>query len=343
MNGGGGGRALRRGCGAAVGIGLALAAAAAPVRAHTSLPAYLEFSEIAPGTFSVVWRVPSVEGPPPALTPVLPAHCAAPDVPSAVRMPGSVITSGVVTCGRSGLVGRTIGIEGLQATIMDALVRIAFADGSSVTQVLRPQAPSFVVREPGDGHVDGWGYFRLGIDHILSGVDHLLFVFGILWIVAGFRRLLQAITAFTAAHSITLGLATLGVVRVPTAPVEALIALSIVLLAVEIARRDRGAGGLTARKPWLAAFTFGLLHGFGFAGALSQIGLPTGDVPLALLAFNLGVEAGQIAFIAAATVLLRATQALRVRPRPWMRAVPAYTIGSFASFWLLQRCAALFS
>ena len=114
------------------------------------------------------------------------------------------------------------------------------------------------------------------------------------------------------------------------------------LLAVEIARRDRGAGGLTARKPWLAAFTFGLLHGFGFAGALAQIGLPTGDVPLALLAFNLGVEAGRIAFIAAATALLRATQALRVRPRPWMRAVPACTIGSFTSFWFLQRCAALF-
>ena len=140
----------------------------------------------------------------------------------------------------------------------------------------------------------------------------------------------------------TAQIATLGVMRVPTAPVEALIALSIVLLAVEIARRDRGTGGLTARKPWLAAFTFGLLHGFGFAGALSQIGLPTGDVPLALLAFNLGVEAGQIAFIAAATALLRATQALRIRSRPWMRAVLACTIGAFASFWLLQRCAALF-
>ena len=144
-----------------------------------------------------------------------------------------------------------------------------------------------------------------------------------------------------ARFGITLGLATLGVVRVPTGPVEALIALSIVLLAVEITRRDRGTGGLTARKPWLAAFTFGLLHGFGFAGALSQIGLPTGDVPLALLAFNLGVEAGRIAFIAAATALLRATQALRIRPRPWMRAVPACTIGAFASFWLLQCCTAL--
>ena len=140
----------------------------------------------------------------------------------------------------------------------------------------------------------------------------------------------------------TARIATLGVVCVPTAPVEALIALSIVLLAVEIARRDRGAGGLTARKPWLAAFTFGLLHGFGFAGALSQIGIPTGDVPLALLAFNLGVEAGRIACIAAATALLRATQTLRFRPRPWMRAVSACTIGSFASFRLLQRCAALF-
>ena len=322
--------------------GLLLALTPAAAHAHTSLPAYLGLTELAPGTFAVIWRVPAVEGPPPAIVPVLPAHCTVPDIPTEVELPGSVVTNGVVACGETGLAGETIAIDGLRVTIMDALVRIAFADGASVTQILRPQEPSFVVGRQSSGRVDGWGYFRLGVDHILSGIDHLLFVFGVLWIVAGFRRLLKAITAFTVAHSITLGLATLGFVRVPTAPVEALVALSIVFLAVEIAQRDRGDPSLTYRRPWIVAFAFGLLHGFGFAGTLSEIGIPPADIPLALLSFNLGVEAGQLAFIAAALALLGSLRTLEIRPRPWMRAAPAYTIGSLASFWFLQRCAVVF-
>ncbi len=326
----------------AAGIGLLLALPAAPAQAHTSLPAYLGLNELAPGTFAVVWRVPAVEGPPPAIFPVLPAHCTVPDIPTEVELPGSVVTNGVVACGETGLAGQTVAIDGLRVTIMDALVRIAFADGTSVTQILRPQEPSFVVGGQSNRRVDGWGYFRLGVDHILSGIDHLLFVFGVLWIVAGLRRLLEAITAFTVAHSITLGLATLGFVRVPPAPVEALVALSIVFLAVEIAQHDGGAESLTYRRPWVVAFAFGLLHGFGFAGTLSQIGIPPGDIPLALLSFNLGVEAGQLAFIAAALALLASLRTLEIRPRPWMRAAPAYTIGPLASFWFLQRCAVIF-
>ena len=326
----------------AVSVGLLLALPAAPARAHTSLPAYLGLNELAPGTFAVIWRIPAVEGPPPAIVPVLPAHCTVPDIPTEVELPGSVVTNGVVACGETGLAGQTIGIDGLRVTIMDTLVRIQFADGNSVTQILRPQEPSFVVGAESNRRVDGWGYFRLGVDHILSGIDHLLFVFGVLWIVAGFRRLLKAITAFTVAHSITLGLATLGFVRVPPAPVEALVALSIVFLAVEITQRDRGAPSLTYRRPWVVAFAFGLLHGFGFAGTLSQIGIPPGDIPLALLSFNVGVEVGQIAFITAALALFAALRTLEVRPRPWMQSVPAYTIGSLASFWFLQRCATVF-
>ena len=326
----------------AVSAGLLLALPAAPARAHTSLPAYLGLNELAPGTFAVIWRIPAVEGPPPAIVPVLPAHCTVPDIPTEVELPGSVVTNGVVACGETGLAGQTIGIDGLRVTIMDALVRIQFADGNSATQILRPQEPSFVVGEQANRRVDGWGYFRLGVDHILSGIDHLLFVFGVLWIVAGFRRLLKAITAFTVAHSITLGLATLGFVRVPPAPVEALVALSIVFLAVEIAQRDREAPSLTYRRPWVVAFAFGLLHGFGFAGTLSQIGIPPGDIPLALLSFNVGVEVGQIAFITAALALFAALRILEVHPRPWMRSVPAYTIGSLATFWFLQRCALIF-
>ena len=323
-------------------IGLLLLIAITPAQAHTSLPAYLELNELAPGTFSVIWRVPAVEGPPPAIYPVLPAHCIVPDAPSAVQTLGSIITSGVVTCGETGLVGETIEIDGLRVTIMDALIRIAFLDGTSVTQVLRAQEPSFVVREGGAGRVDGWGYFRLGIDHILSGIDHLLFVFGLLLIVVGFRRLLKAITAFTVAHSITLGLAALGLVRVPPAPIEALVALSIVFLATELAQYERGNASLTYRKPWLVAFAFGLLHGFGFAGTLTEIGIPSGDIPVALLSFNVGVEAGQLAFITASLALFYSLRTLEIRSQPWMRPVPAYTIGSFASLWFLQRCAVIF-
>lgn len=326
---------------AAIGL-LLLLISVASVQAHTSLPAYLELEEVAPGTFTVVWRVPAVEGPPPAIYPVLPAHCSAPELPSAVQALGSVITSGVVTCGSAGLVDDTIAVDGLRVQIMDVLVRVAFLDGTSITRVLKPDDPSFVVNASRGSMVDGWGYFRLGVDHILSGIDHLLFVLGLLLLVAGFRRLLKAITAFTLAHSITLGLATLGLVHVPPAPVEALIALSIVFLAVELVQVERGHARLTHRKPWLVAFAFGLLHGFGFAGALSQIGLPSGDIPIALLSFNVGVEAGQLAFIGAALAGFFGLRAFELRPRPWMRLAPAYAIGSLASVWFLERCALMF-
>lgn len=322
-------------------IGLLLLTSVSPAEAHTSLPAYLELEEVAPGTFTVVWRLPAVEGPPAAVYPVLPAHCSVPEIPSSVNVPGSVVTSGVVTCGADGLVGATIGMDGLRAQIMDVLVRVAFLDGSRVTRVLKPDAPTFVVSPGGGSGADGWGYFRLGVDHILSGVDHLVFVFGLIWLVSGLRRLLYAVTAFTVAHSITLGLATLGLVHVPTAPVEALIALSIVFLAVELVHVERGHTRLTHRKPWLVAFAFGLLHGFGFAGALSELGLPPDDIPVALLAFNAGVEAGQLVFVGAALALFAGLRAVDLRPRWWMRLVPAYAIGSLASVWFLERCALL--
>ena len=323
------------------GIGLIVLLSAVSARAHTSLPAYLELNEVAAGTFTVVWRVPAAEGPPPAIYPVLPAHCSAPDVPAAVQALGSVITSGVVACGSAGLVDHLIAIDGLRVQIMDVLVRIAFLDGTRLTRVLKPDAPSFVVQMVQGSGTDGWGYVRLGIDHILSGIDHLLFVFGLLLLVAGVRRLVKAVTAFTAAHSITLGLATVGLVHVPPAPVEALIALSIVFLAVELVQYERGQMRLTHRKPWLVTFAFGLLHGFGFAGALSQIGLPSDDIPMALLSFNLGVEAGQLAFIAVALVVFAALRRVELRPQPWMRLVPAYIIGTLASLWFVERCALL--
>jgi hydrogenase/urease accessory protein HupE len=183
-------------------------------------------------------------------------------------------------------------------------------------------------------------YLRLGVEHILLGYDHLLFVLGLILVAASTRQLVMAITAFTAAHSITLAAAVLGVVHVPPKPVEAVIALSIAFVAVEIVRAREGKAGTAARAPWLVAFAFGLLHGFGFAGALSEIGMPEGHIPAALLFFNLGVEAGQLLFVAAVMVSAALVRLVRLPLPRWAALAPPYVIGSVAMFWVLQRVAA---
>lgn len=237
-----------------------------------------------------------------------------------------------------GLDGWNVTVHGLPSTMVDVLVRIAMADGRVVLQVLRPDAPSFPFTAETAGPAAG-GYFRLGVEHILFGIDHLLFVLALVLIVRGVGLLVKTITAFTVAHSITLGLATLGYVQVPSAPVEATIALSIVFVASEILRRRRGERGLTERAPWLVAGIFGLLHGFGFAGALSEVGLPANDIPLALLFFNLGVEAGQLVFV---VVMLGFIESLRrIRLPEWAPILPPYAIGSIAMFWVIQRTIAI--
>jgi hydrogenase/urease accessory protein HupE len=220
--------------------------------------------------------------------------------------------------------------------MVDVLVRISLTDGRVVSRLLRPDAPSFVFGKETAGPAAG-GYFVLGVEHILSGIDHLLFVLALVLIVRGVGLLVKTITAFTIAHSITLALATLGFVKVPSAPVEAVIALSIVFVAAEIVRARRGEHGLTERAPWLVAGTFGLLHGFGFAGALAQVGLPQNDIPLALLFFNLGVEAGQLAFVAAVLAVLALVRRANITFPRWTPLVPPYAIGSIAMFWVIQR------
>ena len=311
--------------------------------AHTTLPAYFELTESRPGTFELIWRVPAAEGPPPAIYPVLPANCLRVKDSSETATPSFLLTRAVIDCGAKGLVDQELLIEGLHVTIMDVLVRITFVDAAKFTRILRASQPSVVVRKGERDRGDALGYARLGLGHILTGIDHLLFVLGLLLIVAGFPHLLKAITAFTMAHSVTLGLASFGVVRLSPTPVEAVIALSIVFLAVELARHHGGADGLTYKKPWLVAFMFGLLHGFGFAGTLTQIGIPASDIPLALLSFNVGVEAGQLGFIAVVLALVYSLRTLEITPPAWTRPIPAYTIGSFASFWFLNRCALIFA
>ena len=354
----------------------ALVAAAAGASAHEVRPAYLALIETAGGRLDVVWKVPTIGGGVPlagedvphagaladAADPgeprTMPCGCPAPTasdmtfgalpihpaLPATWRvvtpmrleqLPGAVIRRWTVVVGESGIEGGTVAVHGLDVAMVDVLVRLEGADGRVVSRVLRPGAPSFTI-EAG-ATIPVLGYLRLGVEHILFGIDHLLFVLGLILLVGDLRLLVKTITAFTLAHSITLGLATLGVVRVPQAPVEAVIALSIVFLACELVRQGRGEIGLAARRPWLIAFAFGLLHGLGFAGALSEVGLPRGDVPAALFLFNVGVEAGQLAFIVAVLALLGAVRRL---PRPawrWLEPVPAYTIGSIATFWLVQR------
>jgi len=252
-----------------------------------------------------------------------------------------VVTSWTVDCGRAGLPGGTVAVSGLAEAGSDALLRASLADGRSFRAVLRPDAPSFVV-PPAQSPVGvAAGYLGLGIEHLLTGWDHLAFVLGLVLLVAGWRGLLWTITAFTGGHSVTLALATLGLVRLPPAPIEAAIALSILLLAVELASRDRDRPGLFGRRPWLMAACFGLLHGLGFAGALAEVGLPAREIPLALLAFNVGIELGQIAVVLAVCGLGLALGPLLRRLPVWSAAAPAYALGTVAAFWLFERLASL--
>jgi hydrogenase/urease accessory protein HupE len=310
----------------------------APARAHEVRPAYLELRELPSGELEVLWKTPTMGERRLAIAPVL-SGASAELTPVATR----VNDNAAVRTWRLRLLeplrGRSLHIDGLTATMTDVLVRIEFADGASWVTRLTPQAPQVVIPASRGGGSVAVTYFALGVEHILLGVDHLLFVLALLLVTRGTKRLLLTITAFTVAHSVTLALSTLGVVAVPSSPVEAVIALSIVFVAAEIVRSRRGTGGLTARAPWIVAFTFGLLHGFGFAGALAEIGLPQGQIPLALLFFNVGVEAGQLLFVAVILAVIALAGRVRVELPRWAGLVPPYAIGSVAMFWVIQRVA----
>ncbi len=323
-------------------ITLAVCGAVSPIAAaHEVRPAYLELRETAPETYDILWKVPARGGEERLGIYVrLPHDTEQLDEPRGISVGGAYIERWRAR--RSGgLAGQSIVIDGLAATGTDVLARLERLDGSTQIARLTPSAPSFVIQTmPGKMQVAG-AYLNLGVRHIWGGIDHLVFVFALMLIVRNLRVLLWTITSFTLAHSITLALAALGIVHLPGPPVEATIALSILLLACEIARRERGEASLTARWPWVVAFSFGLLHGFGFAGALSQLGLPEGDVPLALFAFNVGVELGQLAFIAAVLFVLAVARRVRVLAALERQALPAaaYAIGILAAFWFFERLA----
>jgi hydrogenase/urease accessory protein HupE len=269
--------------------------------------------------------------------PQLPSNCTNLTEPAVQPLAGGAVERWMVDCGSSAMVNATIVIGGLPATQTDTLLRIQLIDQSMYTTVLRPGSPSFLVPSKASKSKVAGSYLLLGIEHILGGFDHLLFVLGLLLIVRSTMLLIKTITSFTLAHSVTLAMATLGFVHVPQAPVEAVIALSIIFLATELVKQHRGETGLTTKAPWLVALCFGLLHGFGFAGALTEIGLPQTDIPLALLFFNVGVEVGQLMFVAGVLVVTWMIKKLKFRWPVWMEQMPAYAIGSLAAFWFIQR------
>jgi hydrogenase/urease accessory protein HupE len=261
--------------------------------------------------------------------------------PVVSELADAVVERRWVDAGANGLAGEHIEFMGLQLTITDALVRVQMLNGTVSTALARPNQPWIeIATKPGILAVAG-AYILHGIEHILFGFDHLLFVLALILIVRSRRLLLWTITAFTLAHSITLSPATLGVVHVPGPPVEAMIALSILLLACELVRLERGQASMTAQWPWIVAFTFGLLHGLGFASALTELGLPRGDIPLALFAFNVGVEVGQLMFISAVLALFAVAERFNLPPIVERRALRAttYGIGALAGFWFIERLA----
>jgi hydrogenase/urease accessory protein HupE len=295
--------------------------------------------------YEVLWRTPVLSGMRLPVVLKLPESVRDVTSPSTQELSDSLVERRVIEA-PGGLAGRRIEFPGLQSTIADVLVRVQSTDGSTTTMLARPSQPWMEIpASPGSAFEIANAFVGHGIEHILLGYDHLLFVLALMIIVRSTRALVWTITAFTLAHSITLALATLGVVHVPGPPVEAAIAFSILLLESEIVRLRRGESSPTARWPWVVAFSFGLLHGFGFAGALSAIGLPRGDIPLALFAFNVGVELGQLAFIGAmlgALAIARRLGILTFVERHLVRAAP-YAIGGLAGFWFVGRVAAFWA
>lgn len=315
-------------------------------QAHALDPAYLDLKVLPDASWKVYFRVPDVQGHPMDLNLDFGSNCVSDPPPAPLFDGRGWSATWRIQC-KNGLSGTLLKMSGLENTKTDALVRCELAPDLTATWRLIPAAPSFVVpQRPGAEQVF-LSYFGLGVEHILLGWDHLLFVFALFILISNRRRLVATITAFTLAHSVTLGLVALEFLHVPGAPVEAIIALSIIFLAAEIVYQTRGRRHLTGRAPWLIAFGFGLVHGLGFGGALKDIGLPDHEVASALLAFNIGVEAGQLAFVAFLAGVARAARTFSVEVlvnsstgKQKGLVLLAYGIGGPSAFWFLERIAA---
>lgn len=321
---------------------LVLAMLAASVAyAHETRPVYFELREQSPGNFEALLKVPEFGG---AVLDVSPefsggANSATPTITREAE--GAIVKTW--TLHAPDLRGQTLRMRGLQGTITDALVRIEFADGAEWLKRFTPADPEARILS----RMSAWElarvYVALGYEHILLGVDHLLFVLGLLLIVRGTKALIKTITAFTIAHSLTLAAATLGLASAPLPPLNAAIALSILFLGPEIARTWSGETSFTIENPWVVAFAFGLLHGFGFASGLSTAGMSRAAIPQALLWFNVGVELGQLTFVALVLAMLHAWRVLEMRWPLWAARAPGYAVGVCGAFWTIQRTVLIFS
>jgi hydrogenase/urease accessory protein HupE len=307
------------------------------VQAHELQPSSMELRQLTSERFEVIWRAPVYYRKPHPAQLQLPQTWQTVGEPTVKQLQDSALHRRVVDVPGGVIDGAVIHFAGLESTITDVFARFVWLDGSETTAIARPSRPWIQVIAQRSVWQIAWDYTVLGVDHILSGFDHLTFVLALLLIVRGARRLLITVTSFTLAHSITLAAATLGVLWVPGPPVEAVIALSIVFLASELVKVNRGLPSLTARYPWVVAFTFGLLHGFGFAGALGEVGLPQNEILLALLMFNVGVELGQLLFVAVVLAVLLSLNRLHREWPAWLRQGPAYGIGGIAAYWLIER------
>jgi hydrogenase/urease accessory protein HupE len=327
----------------AVVFALALCAAL-PAGADEFRPAYLQLRQVDAVNYDVLWKLPALdESTTLKVRPEFPAGTVVTVPVRSSYAAGTAVQRWRVHT-EGGLAGKAIEFPNLSASRIDVLVRVERSDGTTQVGRVLPVEPRFVVTASPGAFEVAQTYTVLGIEHILTGFDHLLFVLALVILVKGTRRLIATITAFTLAHSLTLFAATLGWIHVPGPPVEAVIALSIVFVAGEIVHARQGRPGLTQRYPWIVAFTFGLLHGLGFAGALAEVGLPPLSIPMALLFFNVGVEIGQLIFIAVVLTAMASARwivrSVTLSPPSWLWRVPPYAIGGIASFWVVQRLAA---
>jgi hypothetical protein len=302
--------------------------------AHRLAPSYLELQEESDGAFAVLWRTPRVVARGARVSPQLP--CDSRGAPQAAEEPAALVLRWRIACA-GGLVGRELRVDGLSGSGSDALLRIAFADGRELSAALTAARPAFRVPARAGAPAVAGAYLRLGVEHLVSGLDHVLFVLGLVALLRAGRRLVLAISAFTLGHSVTLAAVSLGLVSVPSTPVEIGIASSLVALALALARPDAGAGSGLVRRPALLPFAFGLLHGLGFAGALAATGLPAHALPLALLSFNLGIELGQLALVALALPALAVLRRMPL-PRPALVCeLPATSLGALGVYLVLER------
>jgi len=316
-------------------MALLLAGLSVGVGAHEVRPALIQITQRDAHHFDVLWKQPVNGDVALHLVPQLSGGALDRDSDINTITPSFALRQWRNLAGP--LDGQTLSVTGLERSITDVLVSVTLLDGRTTQQILTPRQPQITLDFSAHAAPAATAYLKLGIEHILTGIDHLLFVFGLLLLVRKPKPLLGTITAFTAAHSITLAATALGWIQVRSSVVEALVALSIVILAVELVRHAFGRAGITTRYPWLIAFAFGLLHGCAFAGALAEVGLPSQAIPLALFLFNVGVEIGQVLFIAAASLALLGLTKLLREPPPWTRLIAPYAIGSFAAYWFIER------